>query len=526
MSKPERSGQTRDRLVELIGELSGQQGLEPARQPQDSARAGHSCAAPGSLGLLGPGAFPCQPPAHCLHTCLNHDAGQVETAGCAWLRRAAAGQLDSAQLNHGRCPRGFQTAGQPIQVNGRNGLLLAVHDARSPTPPLAFQWLARTLERVAQLLDENEGLANEVLRSYEQLNLLFDFTQRIANLTEVEAIERVLLERLAGLLGARRVLVVAPDGQRRQYDVSEDALLSTGDVHASEALLRELLPYVDGTRRSRTVTVHGTGQARALIGPLVRLDDNVHVVLVLRPAEAAEFTSGDMLMLESLLSFGGQLISNSEIHERLRRMSLESTRALVAAIDKKDHYTSGHSERVGYWARLVAERLGCSPTECQLVEMAGLLHDVGKIGVPETILCKPTRLTTREFEVIRQHPAMGYEILKPIASFGGVLDGVLYHHENPDGSGYPLGLRGEEIPLIARIIHVVDVFDALTSTRSYRAAFTTEEAAEIIRKEAGTKLDAGVVAVFLELLPELRTPARLARGSHVLSEREATHAQR
>ena len=126
-----------------------------------------------------------------------------------------------------------------------------------------------------------------------------------------------------------------------------------------------------------------------------------------------------------------------------------------------------------------------------------MLHDVGKIGVPEEILSKPGKLTDEEFEIVKKHPEMGYEILKPISDFEPILEGVLHHHENPDGSGYPHGLAGDAIPLFAGVLHVVDVFDALTSRRSYRDAFSTEKALSIIRSEAGTKLNAELVDAFL-----------------------------
>jgi HD-GYP domain-containing protein (c-di-GMP phosphodiesterase class II) len=369
------------------------------------------------------------------------------------------------------------------------------------------------------LLDENEGLAEEVLRSYEQLNLLFDFTQQIASLTDVAAIEETLVARLGKLLAAESVVVFAPDGDLRCYDVSPAASVSPGDPAVLDERLRA---EIGALRPARAVSVHTTATAQVLLGPLVRLDDQVDLVLTLRRPAAGEFTSGDMLMLESILAFGGQIISNAESHERLRRMSLESTRALVAAIDKKDHYTSGHSERVGRLARLTGQRLGVAAHQLQVLEMSGLLHDVGKIGVPEEILCKPGALTEPELRVIRKHPVMGYEILKPIASFGTVLDGVLYHHENADGSGYPEGLSGETIPLFARIIHAVDVFDAVTSTRSYRAAFDFEAACQILRDESGTKLDPAVVRVLLELLPTYRAEHLEAPPAVLSSEEEVT----
>lgn len=510
MSKPK---QTRNLVKDLIGHLSG-----AVTGTRDR-----------SLGFVGPGVSPPHPPVHCLRTCLHDDPGQTEARGCPWLRAAAAGRLDAACLKKGRCPRGFRVAGQPIRLNGSPGFLLAIEGASSrrsaadsPHQVLdKLELLSHILEQVGQVLDENEGLADEVLRSYEQLNLIFDFTQQIATLTDTDAIERALLSRLGESLAARTVLAVEPNGDYRCYDVLCGEWVSSGDA---SVLTEQLTAEIEAVRRSRALSVISTDTARIALGPMTRLDDKVEVVFAVRALDAGEFTAGDMLMIESILSFGGQIISNTEIHERLRRMSFESTRALVAAIDKKDHYTSGHSERVGFLAKLTGRRMGITPNELRILEMSGLLHDVGKIGIPEGILCKTGKLTKQEYDIIKKHPRMGYEILKPIASFGSILDGVLHHHENPDGSGYPDGLSREEIPLFARIIHVVDVFDALTSTRSYRVAFSIEQAYDILRKEAGTKLDAEVAAVFLELLPAFRAEHPEEFAALFSSEREMADA--
>ena len=507
MSDSSQANDTKSIGKDLIGQLSG----------------AVSGASDHSLGIVGSGASPPHPPTRCLRTCLNNDPGQIQARGCSWLRAAASGRLDAAGLHNARCPYGFHTAACPIRVNGNTAFLLAIDappEDHTPTgkPPAEDRYeqvldelesLSGAFEKVGQLLDENEGLVDEVLRSYEQLNLIFDFTQQIISFTNADEIEKVLLRRLGRLLAAQTVLVVGSQNTYRCYDDSVGKLISDGDA---SVLTEQLTAELEALRKSRSISVYSSASAHIVIGPLVRLDDRVDMVLALRPPDGDEFTSGDLLLVESLLSFGGQIISNAESHERLRRMSLESTRALVAAIDKKDHYTSGHSERVGYLAKLIGQRMGVPADQLRVLEMSGLLHDVGKIGIPEGILLKPGKLTKEEFEIVRNHPRMGYEILTPIASFGEVLAGVLHHHENPDGSGYPDGLAGEQIPLFARILHVADVFDALTSTRSYRVAFSPEQACEILCKEAGTKLDGEVVAVFLEMIPGLHAnpPEELA----------------
>lgn len=483
----------------------------PTHRPQDPTRveARNSSAdrcAPRSLAVLGDGSAAPQPPEHCLRVCLG-TSEHLQDRGCAWLTAAAAGRVDTSSLKGGRCQAGFQVHQQPVSLEGGEGLLVSVRghvtDELTSGPRVLDQIesINRMLERTARLAEENAGLADEVLRSYEQLNVIFDFTQQIASLTVSGEIEQTLIRRLFELLNAERVELLRHDGTQQRFERSNGADVFVAQPGRVEGYLARLVASV---RRTGAISVLGHGRVRTLCGPLKRIDSSVDVVLVRRPASIGEFTSGDLLLMESILTFTGQIIGNSELHERLSRMSLEATRALVAAIDKKDHYTRGHSERVGFLARLTGAEMGLTPDELHVLEWSGMLHDVGKIGVPEEILNKPGRLTPEEFAIIKKHPEMGFEILQPLSSFQSVLDGVLYHHENVDGSGYPRGLSGAQTPLVARIIHVVDVFDALTSQRSYREAYTAKEALGILRNEAGTKLDADTVAAFQRAIAALR----------------------
>ena len=185
------------------------------------------------------------------------------------------------------------------------------------------------------------------------------------------------------------------------------------------------------------------------------------------------------------------------LYVSLQRSIGQSLLGLANALEAKDPYTRGHSERVGRWSRRIAAGLGLPPETVQTVAQAGLLHDIGKIGVPEAVLRKPGPLEESEWVLMRRHPVIGAQIVAPFESLAGVSSVIRHHHERHDGSGYPDGLVGDAVPLGARIVAVADIFDALTSDRPYRAALPREAALEHLASGAGTWLDEDVVAVAL-----------------------------
>ncbi|MEP0846221.1 MAG: HD domain-containing protein [Phycisphaerae bacterium] len=203
-------------------------------------------------------------------------------------------------------------------------------------------------------------------------------------------------------------------------------------------------------------------------------------------------------------------------------------RALVESIDGDCDQTRGHGTRVGLLAARTGRALGLPLQQQAMLELAGLLHDVGKLGLPTELLSKPGRLSHAEFELVRHHPRMGHQLLAPIGVPRPVLDAVLHHHENHDGSGYPHGLRGAAIPLTAQIIHVADVFDALTSPRAYRSALTSEAACDLLLRGSGRVTQPVVTLAFLRALARLRRiePRVYARWfAHVPAEAVAQPAR-
>jgi HD domain len=192
--------------------------------------------------------------------------------------------------------------------------------------------------------------------------------------------------------------------------------------------------------------------------------------------------------------------------------------ALVGAVEAKDVYTRGHTQRVSDLSVRIGKELKLPRERLRVLAQAAMLHDIGKIGVPDSILNKTGPLTPDEFAVVREHPLRGHAIIKDVQSLQAEVGGVRHHHERLDGSGYPDGLVGDQIPIEARIIAVADVYDALTSLRPYRAAWSPERAMELLDQQAGTKLDAGCVMALHRVLAEraalrVASPAVAAAGA-------------
>lgn len=345
------------------------------------------------------------------------------------------------------------------------------------------------------------GPALELSRCYERLDSIFELTESVCQLRDAGRIEQAVFARFGravdadGLLLERegRLEVIAPWTRTR---IPEKTLES----------LRRSLDSAIATIRStgRTCTVDLTHDAPGsadgmyvLLGSLWRKDGQPAVIAGLRRADRPPFDGGDRLAAETILVYGGHILRNAQLVEDVQRGALETVGALANAIEARDPYTSGHSARVGWLARMVGRALDLNSRELQLLEWAGILHDVGKLGISDQILHKRGPLTAEEFDEIKKHPQRSYEVIRPVSTLAPVLDAVLYHHENYDGGGYPTGLAGDRIPLAARILRIVDVFDALTSARSYRERMTIDAALKLIARDAGRVTDPHLTYLFL-----------------------------
>lgn len=192
---------------------------------------------------------------------------------------------------------------------------------------------------------------------------------------------------------------------------------------------------------------------------------------------------------------------------------LESLRAIISTLEEKDSYTHGHSIRVAEYSVFLAEELRLTDVEIREVELCALLHDIGKIGIPDNVLLKPARLTRAEFEIMKSHPVRSAKILEKISPLRNLIPGIKHHHERFDGLGYPEGLKGTNIPLYARIILIADTYDAMTSTRPYRLAMDKEIAFAELEKCANTQFDPQLVDAFIRVMRNLDLKDRPERQS-------------
>ena len=209
-----------------------------------------------------------------------------------------------------------------------------------------------------------------------------------------------------------------------------------------------------------------------------------------------------LMIVENALETYQLKIDNENLISDLKDLFSGTIKAIIEALDAKDSFTLGRSRRVAFYALKIVEKMALTPAEASRIELAGLLHDIGMIGVAEEILNKTQKLTDEEYEKIKMHVQYSVKILEDIKQLYDIVEIIKYHHEYYNGKGYPYGLKGDEIPVGSRIIAIADAYDSMVSNRAYRAGLSSQQAIEIIREHAGTQFDPHLVEIFVQVLPD------------------------
>ncbi|AZK59286.1 HD domain-containing phosphohydrolase [Candidatus Desulforudis audaxviator] len=464
------------------------------------------------------------------------------------LVRAAAA---SGKVEKRACHAGLVNVAVPLEVHGETAAVL-IGGGVAPAP-LGAEAVARLAEELGCEAGELSRAAGEVpvwpeerlaeaaalfqtltrfAGRFLQFTRMFTHVLRVGNEIASQHSERAVLRR--AVEGASEVLD-APLCLLRLYDEKTGCLAARAAWGIDEDLMDKIMHLpVEGTiagqvfRSGRPLIVedvqacgdrmlfprYAAAMRTALVVPVRSRGATLGTLAVYGPAPR----KWDEASIGYLAAIGTKValaIENARMYALLREHYLTAVKALAVAMEVKDVYTQGHSVRVAQLSRACARELGLSGEALDQIYLAGLLHDIGKIGVPESILLKPGRLSAVEWEEVRGHPVVGARIVEPARFPAAVVAVVRHHHEDYGGGGYPDGLAGEEIPLLARIIRVADAYDAMTSTRPYRRGLTAEEAIEELRRGAGRQFDPRVVEAFLRIpAAELEETGRGGGGGY------------
>ena len=374
-----------------------------------------------------------------------------------------------------------------------------------------LSWMHEDSVEIDRRRDEIQGMSQELAETYEELSLLYTFSNSITvnqdpvsfvgeacrELAQVGSLSWIAIQlidddpRLGPLAGAVHVA--------GRMNAASERLKRVGRVLLERYSTVEQPVVIDAVGE---LGIAGLDELATSVLLVPLRDENGRLLGLLIGADKLDGTlinSVDMKLCASLGSSLSIFLRNMMLYEDMQAMFLGTLHALTSAIDAKDSYTHGHSERVALLSRQLAEAAGLSEHTCERLYIAGLVHDVGKIGVAESVLCKPGRLTAEEFELIKMHPTIGARILKDIRQMSDLIPGVLYHHERWDGRGYPEGLSGSDIPLFGRLIGLADAFDAMSSDRTYRKAMDLHNVLAEVRRCAGTQFDPDLASLFVTL---------------------------
>jgi HD-GYP domain-containing protein (c-di-GMP phosphodiesterase class II) len=236
--------------------------------------------------------------------------------------------------------------------------------------------------------------------------------------------------------------------------------------------------------------------------PLSTKGELIGILVLGKKLSSQPYTQDERLVFSTLANQTAVAIENARLYGELRGAFVQSVIALANAIDIRDTYTNKHSQQIANWAAKTARRLGCPPEEINEVYLGGLLHDIGKIGIPDVIMQKPAKLSAEEWQIVHTHPKLGAELISPIKKLANVSPMIEFSHERYDGRGYPYGIRGEAIPLGARIISVVDSYSAMLDRRPYKEPYSVDKIVTELKQNAGKMYDPKVVDAFLVIIQE------------------------
>ncbi|MDO9026623.1 MAG: HD domain-containing protein [bacterium] len=332
---------------------------------------------------------------------------------------------------------------------------------------------------------ESLSLTQEITERYEQLATLFEMSEKLGMAGDNPSRVAAILDTAATAVSASCGCLLLLEGECR--------FISRGEQEPDRKAVSAL------ARRAAEQNKPEVDEKRHIVLPLAVSENQPIGALALGPRTEGIYRSGDVKMLVTLASYATLLLESGRLYEGLEILFFSTIKSMVEAIDAKDPSTRGHSERVRRYSALMAQKMGMPAPDQKMLELAALLHDLGKIGLPDSILNNvKSRLTEEQWQLVKQHPEIGVSILTHVAQLKKILPAIGQHHERYDGSGYPSGIKGQDISLFARIIAVADAYDAMTTQRTYRPTFNSQQALAELRGNSGNQFDPMAVELFMQ----------------------------
>jgi HD-GYP domain-containing protein (c-di-GMP phosphodiesterase class II) len=364
-------------------------------------------------------------------------------------------------------------------------------------------------QREVDMLSEIQELGNQLESTYEEISLLHALTRKLQISRSPFELAELCLNRLHACIKSEGNAIWIEDKS------GNPSFLVDGRIPFDEFGMARLIARVDDRDGSQPFVnnhIEGTllgadfpGLKNVVVVPVREGSHRFGWILSCNSRGESEYGTVQASLLNSVAAILGTHLRNIDLYEQHEELMISFVRSLVSTLDAKDPYTRGHSERVALIAKRIGEKMQLPPDDMDDIYLSGLLHDIGKIGVDDRILGKPDKLSDEEFREIQRHPMIGYSILQGLKNLQRVLPGVRSHHESFNGRGYPDGLIGEEIPLMARILAVADSYDAMGSDRPYRNGLPLEKIEEIFRRGAGRQWDGRVIDAYFAIRDEVRT---------------------
>ncbi len=373
--------------------------------------------------------------------------------------------------------------------------------------------------------DTNEALSARLNSKIKELSILYSISESMGDADfDVDRFYEEIVDMASMITGAERTSLMILDRAANELRIKAakglseqivgSARVPMGDGVAGRVMKSGKPLLVKDRKPSSSGAVRKTYKTASYVSiPLTIKGETFGVLNVTDKSDGGQFDEGEALLLLTLVRKAALNLENSLLYETLYNNLIHTLQCLVTTLEAKDHYTHRHSERVTDLAVKIAEAMSCSREEIESIRFAGLLHDIGKIGIHDAVLQKSDTLTEEEFSLVRTHPIVGEKIVGPLGLLPMETAVVRNHHERWDGGGYPDGLAGEAIPRVARILAVADSYDAMTSDRPYRSGKTPAEAMDELRQCAGSQFDRSVVRAFLEMDPLILIPETTRKTS-------------